>query len=203
MGDLVSMRKSVRSSPLRDAAEALDDALDRYAALADDLRREPATSEKSLRRSARILQSLGETEQLLGQELGRLVQAIDERRRRQETTIAAVQARAEELRARSELFGELLKRCDALAKRAAEANAVLQGSVADDADTDASAVAFEQTAAGLAVLASEARAIGEAARAGNFPDVARQTDGLEAQLTSAHKKIIAMCERYRQGRVIH
>jgi DNA repair exonuclease SbcCD ATPase subunit len=197
------MRKPVRSSPLRDAAEALDEALERYAELAADLEREPATSEKSLRRSARILQSLGETERVLGQQLGRLVEAIDARRRRQEATVADVQRLAEELRERSELFGQLLQRCDVLAKRAAEANAVLQGGAAADADADASVIVFEQTAAGLEALAGEARAIGDAARSGNFPDVARQTDGLEAQLLSAHKKILAMCERYRQGRVVH
>src|SRR5262249_22995946 len=159
--------------------------LERYAELAQDLHREPATSEKSLRRSARILQSLGETEQLLGQNLGRLVEAIDARRRRQETTVADVQRLAEGLRARSELFGELLQRCDALARRAADANAVLQEGASAGSDTDSSVMVFEQTAAGLEALADEARAIGEAARTGNFPDVARQTDGLEAQLLSA------------------
>jgi DNA repair exonuclease SbcCD ATPase subunit len=197
------MRKPALPSPLRDAAEALDQALERYAALAADLRHEPATSEKSLRRSARILQALGETEQLLGQQLGRLVEAIDARRRRQETTVADVQRLAEELRGRSELFGELLQRCDVLAKRAADANAILQEGAASDADADSSVIVFEQTAAGLEQLAGEARAIGDAARAGNFPDVARQTDGLEAQLLSAHKKILVMCERYRQNRVVH
>jgi ABC-type transporter Mla subunit MlaD len=197
------MRKPAVSSPLRDAAEALDQALERYATLADDLRHEPATSEKSLRRSARILQALGETEQLLGQNLGRLVEAIDTRRRRQEATVADVQRLAEALRERSELFGELLRRCDALAKRAADANAVLQEGAASDADADSSVIVFEQTAAGLEALAGEARAIGEAARTGNFPDVARQTDGLESQLLSAHKKILLMCEKYRNGRVIH
>ena len=48
------MRKPDLPSPLRDAAEALDRELERYAELAADLKREPATSEKSLRRSARI-----------------------------------------------------------------------------------------------------------------------------------------------------
>jgi hypothetical protein len=48
------MRKSALPSPFRDAAEALDRELERYATLAGELRREPVTSEKSLRRSARI-----------------------------------------------------------------------------------------------------------------------------------------------------
>ena len=85
------MRKPDLPSPLRDAAEALDRELERYATLAADLKREPATSEKSLRRSARILQGLAETEQLLGQHLGRLVAAIDARRIQQEATTAEVQ----------------------------------------------------------------------------------------------------------------
>jgi ABC-type transporter Mla subunit MlaD len=193
MRDLVGMRKPALSSPLRDAAEALDQALERYATLADDLRHEPATSEKSLRRSARILQALGETEQLLGQNLGRLVEAIDARRRRQEATVSDVQRLAESLRGRSELFGELLKRCDALAKHAADANAILQEGAASDTDADTSVIVFEQTAAGPEALAGDARRIGVSRPRRQLRDIARQTDGLEAQLMSAHKKILLMC----------
>jgi len=46
-------------------------------------------------------------------------------------------------------------------------------------------------------------AIGVAARDGDFADIARQTDGLKAQLTAAHRKLVATCERFRQGRVVH
>jgi ABC-type transporter Mla subunit MlaD len=198
------MRKPLMPpSPLRDAAQALDQELERYGALAAELGREPATTEKSLRRSARLLQGLGETEHLLGQHLGRLVAAIEARREQQEATVAKVQHLAEHVRERSQLFGELLGRCDTLAKKAAAANAVLQQGAATETEAEASLLAFEQTAGGLEALAAEAQAIGEAARAGNFPDVARQTDGLHAQLTSAHRKILAVCERFRQGRVVH
>jgi chromosome segregation ATPase len=196
------MKKPDLPSPLRDAAEALDRELERYGSLAADLRHEPATSEKSLRRSARILQGLGESEQLLGQHLGRLVAAIDARRQQQEATVAEVQRLAEGVRRRAELFGALLQRCDALAKKAAHANSILQQEVENESEAEG-LIAFEQTAVGLQELVREAEAIGEDAKAGDFADVARQTEGLRAQLTSAHKKIIAMCERYRQGRVVH
>jgi chromosome segregation ATPase len=196
------VRRPALPSPLRDAAEALDRELERYGALAAELRQEPGTSEKSLRRSARILQGLSETEQLLGQHLARLITAIETRRQQQEATVAEVQRLAEAVRDRGQLFADLLQRCDALAKKAADANALLQRGVADSA-SDASLVAFEQTAIGLEELAQEAQAIGEAARAGSFVDVARHTDGLHAQLVSAHKKLVAMCDRFRQGRVVH
>jgi hypothetical protein len=113
-----------------------------------------------------------------------------------------VQRLAETVRERAELFGALLQRCDALAKKAAHANAILQEEAAKESDADG-LVTFEQTAVGLQELVREAEAIGEDAKAGDFADVARQTEGLRAQLTSAHKKIVAMCERYRQGRVVH
>ena len=190
-------------SPLRDAAEALDRELERYAELAADLRREPATTEKGLRRSARILQGPGETEQLLAQHLGRLVAAIDARRAQQETTTAKVQRLAALVQGRSLLFGDLLQRCDALAKKAAEASATLQQRAAEESEADAGLTALEHSAAGLVELAQEAESIGVAARDGNFPDVARQTDGLKAQLTAAHQKLVGTCERFRQGRVIH
>jgi ABC-type transporter Mla subunit MlaD len=196
------MRKTPTPSPLRDAAEALDRELERYGALAAELRREPATSEKSLRRSARILQGLGEAEQLLGQCLAHLIAAIDGRRRQQESTVAEVQRLAAAVGERARRFAELMERWDALARRAAEANAVLQRGVAESA-TDASDVTLEHTAAGLEELAREAQAIGDAARDGEFADVARSSDGLRAQMQSAHRKVVALCERVRQGRVVH
>ena len=197
------MRKPVLPSPLRDAAEALDREIERYAALAEDLRREPGTSEKSLRRSARLLQGLAETEALLGQHLGRLVAAVDARRAQQEAATADVQRLAALVQARTQLFAQLLERCDALAKRAAHASTSLQQRAGDETEAEASLAALEHTAAGLEELALEAESIGAAAREGNFPDVARQTDGLHAQLTSAHQKLVATCERFRQGRVVH
>ena len=199
------MRKTASPpSPLRDAAAALDEELERYGALAAELGREPATTEKSLRRSARILQGLSEAEQLLGQHLARLVGAIEARRVQQEATVADVARLAERVRERTRIFTDLLQRCVALATRASRANASLQSGGAVGAEEGGDGLtAFEQTAAGLEALALEAKAIGDAARDGDFPDVARQTDGLHAQLVSAHKKILAMCERVRQGRVVH
>jgi uncharacterized coiled-coil DUF342 family protein len=194
------MRKSAPPSPLRDAAEALDRELERYGSLAAELKRESATSEKGLRRCARLLAGLGETEQLLAQHLGRLVAAIDARRQTQEANAAEVQRVAAMVQERSALFQHLLERCDALGKRTAVVNAELQERTADGSAPDA---AFERTAAGLEELAGEAQAIGDAARAGNFPDVARQTDGLHAQLLSAHKKVLAMCERSATDRIVH
>jgi chromosome segregation ATPase len=196
------MRKPALPSPLRDAAEALDRELARYDALTADLRREPATTEESLRRSARILQGLAETEQLLAQHLGRLVAAIDARRVAQETTTAEVQRLAAIVADRSRIFGELLARCDALAKKAAQASAALQERSAGS-EGEESLLALEHTVSGLDELAHEAESIGLAARDGNFPDVARQTDGLKAQLVAARDKLVATCERFRHGRVVH
>jgi chromosome segregation ATPase len=197
------MAKAAPPSPLRDAAESLDRELDRYAALADDLRREPATSEKSLRRSGRLLQNLSDSEALLRQHLGGLVAAIDARRRQQEATADEVVRLTATVQGRTELFDELLRRCDALAKRATQANLTLQRRAEDGTTGDENLDAFEETAAGLQELVTEAQAIGDAARAGDFPDVARQTEGLRAQLASARQKLLATCERYRQGRVVH
>src|SRR5512143_2133839 len=120
------MGKTAPASPLRDAAEALDRELDRYAALADDLRREPASSEKSLRRSGRLLQNLADSEAMLRQHLGGLVAAIDARRRQQEATAGEVARLTTAIQGRTELFDALLQRCDTLAKRATQANLTLQ-----------------------------------------------------------------------------
>ena len=196
------MKKPI-PSPLCEAADALDQELDRYATLAGDLRSEPANSEKGLRRCARILQGLAESEEQLRRRLGRLVTAIDTRRRQQEATAAEVARLTDLVQERTRLFQDLLVRCDSLAKRATQANAMLKRRAEDGAESEASLVAFEETAEGLQTLVSEAEAIGDAARVGNFPDVARQTDGLRAQLASVREKLLATCERFRQGRALH
>jgi len=192
------MPKSVTRSPLRDAAEALDQELERYGSLAADLERESPTSEKGLRRCARLLAGLAETEQLLAQHLGTLVAAIETRRRAQEASAAEVQRLAGLVQERTRLFQSLLERCDALGKKAAVVNADLQHDVAGS-----DRHVFQQAAASLEALADEARAIGDDARGGNFADVARQTDGLHAQLVSAHKKVLALCGPDGSHRVIH
>jgi hypothetical protein len=197
--DLGCVRKPPVPSPLRDAADALDRELARYGSLAAELARESATSEKGLRRCARLLAGLAETEQLLAQHLGALVAAIDARRQAQETSAAEVQRLATLVQERTALFQGLLERCDALGKQAALVNAELQRETAAGG-TDA---VFQQTAASLEALAEEAGAIGDAARAGDFADVARQTDGLRAQLLAARKKVLAMCGRGGPDRVIH
>jgi hypothetical protein len=193
------MAKPAVPSPLRDAAEALDRELERYGSLAAELRRESPTSEKGLRRSAHLLAGLAETEQLLAQHLGALVAAIDTRRRAQEANAAEVERLAALVKERTEAFQSLLARCDALGKKAAVVNADLQRQAAGGDD----GLVFEQTAASLEALAEEARSIGDDARSGNFADVARQTDGLHAQLRAAHKKVLAMCGPAGPDRVIH
>jgi hypothetical protein len=142
-----------------------------------------------------------DAEDVLAQCLARLVAAIDARRRRQEATVADVQRLAVAVHDRSRRLVDLLQRWEALARQAADANAELQCDGATD--TDARVAAFEQAAAKLATLGAEAEAIGDAAREEEFTDVARNADGLRAQLRSAQRKLDAVCERMRRGRVVH
>jgi hypothetical protein len=197
------MRKPDLPSPLRDAAEALDRELERYAALAADLKREPATSEKSLRRSARILQGLAETEQLLGQHLGRLVAAIDARRTQQEATTAEVQrSRASSSRGRRS-SPTCCSAATRWRRRRPRPARRCRRRAAGESEPEGNLAALEITAAGSTSSRAKPDAIGVAARDGDFADIARQTDGLKAQLTAAHRKLVATCERFRQGRVVH
>ncbi len=80
---------------------------------------------------------------------------------------------------------------------------MLQERTASESEPEGNLAALEITAAGIEELAREADAIGVAARDGDFADIARQTDSLKAQLTAAHRKLVATCERFRQGRVVH
>src|SRR5437867_3968671 len=97
------MREAERNAAgLAAAAGALDAELQRYEQLATAIQQERLTSEKSLRRAAQKLAEIGAADTRLGSHLQDIIVAIAAVRDRQQVHATAVQARAEEIRRRSE-----------------------------------------------------------------------------------------------------
>ena len=192
----MSKRDTPPPSELVSAAQALDSELLRFEALAAQLQEAPLTSEKHLERASRTLKDLADLDDALRLRVGALVQAITGVRTRQQTQADAVNARAQELQRRTEVFKDLLTRYGALGQSAADLNGRMQQFAAlrqqatrtpeEDVQLTEVFTALQERMAGVA---DEAATLVGAADAEHFSDIARQADSLRQQLLSARNKL--------------
>ena len=192
----MSKRDTPPPSELVSAAQALDSELLRFEALAAQLQEAPLTSEKHLERASRTLKDLADLDDALRLRVGALVQAITGVRTRQQTQADAVNARAQELQRRTEVFKDLLTRYGALGQSAADLNGRMQQFAAlrqqatrtPEEDVQLTEV-FTSLQERMAGVADEAATLVGAADAEQFSDIARQADSLRQQLLSARNKL--------------
>ncbi|RKG84465.1 hypothetical protein [Corallococcus terminator] len=192
----MSKRDTPSPSELVSAAQALDAELLRFEALAGQLQDAPLTSEKHLERASRTLKELADLDDALRVRVGALVQAITGVRTRQQTQADAVNARAQELQRRTEVFKDLLTRYGGLGQSAADLNgrmqqfSALRQQESRTAEEDAQLTAvFNSLQERMAEVADEAATLAGAADADHFSDIARQADSLRQQLLSARNKL--------------
>ncbi|HYH96479.1 hypothetical protein [Hyalangium sp.] len=192
---LMSKRDKSPSSELVAAAEALDAQLTRFESLADQFRKSPLNSEKSLERASKLLQDVAEQDQQLNASVSALVAAVTATRDRQQVQAESVNARAQELQQRADTFKSLLDRYGALGQSAAELNQRMQEFAAQRAQAQTA----EQSTEVLATLdalnermgqvADEAQAVTRLSEEQDFTDIGRQADSLRQQLLSARNKL--------------
>ncbi|RYZ37560.1 MAG: hypothetical protein EOO71_27465 [Myxococcaceae bacterium] len=192
----MSKRDTPSPSELVSAAQALDAELLRFEALSGQLQDAPLTSEKHLERASRTLKELADLDDALRVRVGALVQAITGVRTRQQTQADAVNARAQELQRRTEVFKDLLTRYGGLGQSAADLNgrmqefSALRQQESRTAEEDARLTAvFTSLQERMAEVADEAATLAGAADADHFSDIARQADSLRQQLLSARNKL--------------
>ena len=179
---------------LATVAEGLEADLVRFEELAEALVHERLDSEKNLRRAAQVLFALHEVEVRLAEHLAALLKAVGLARERQESRAGAVRERAELIQQRSEALSGLMQRWEALGREAAEVTDLAQGATAPgDASNGEErrdvGSAFERVDERLGTLAESAHALVEAARQVDFDDLARQAEGLRAQVLAARNKL--------------
>lgn len=192
----MSKRDTPPSSELVSAAEALDAELLRFEALAGQLQEAPLTSEKQLERASKTLKDLADLDDALRMRVGALVQAITGVRTRQQTQADAVNACAQQLQRRTEVFKDLLTRYGALGQSAADLNgrmqefAALRQQATRTAEEDARLTSvFTSLQDRMAEVADEAATLSRAADADRFADIGRQADSLRQQLLAARNKL--------------
>ncbi|TMB21125.1 MAG: hypothetical protein E6J59_06445 [Deltaproteobacteria bacterium] len=185
---------------LATAAEGLDAELCRYEALAAGIQRERLDSEKNLRRAARALSELEDSKARLGEHIRALVGAIATARDRQELQSRAVQARAEQIRQRTESLGQLLERWAALGEAAGEVNRLVERVAATAQNAGAGeridVLTLREIDDRLGRLAEDSAELARAAQADEFVEIGTQAESLRLQLLSARNKF-RLLERHR------
>ena len=164
------------------AAESLEAELDRAEVMSRSVRRIRLDSEENLARAAEALKQLLALPERLGESLKLLSVALANLQARQQATLEPLAAFAQELRARQDLFATHMHAFADLGRAGGELGVTL--GKAEDRD-----VALAEAGTRLQQIADRARALAEAARADDFPELAEQADVLKQRLTAARKRL--------------
>jgi DNA repair exonuclease SbcCD ATPase subunit len=192
---LMSKRDKPQESTLVTAARSLDEGLERFEALAQQLQDAPLQAEKHLEKASATLKALADMDEELRARVAGLVGAISQVRDRQQTQAEAVQARAMELQQRTEIFKDLLVRYGSLGQSAGELNVRMQEFAAQrqqaktPEENAALATSFQSLQDRMGEVADEAQSLSQAAEEKDFNDISRQAESLRQQLMSARNKL--------------
>jgi hypothetical protein len=171
-----------QASDIVRAAQALEDEIVRLEALSRSVRKIRLSSDKALARAAAELNETLALPDQLAQRLQAVAAALGRMQERQQVALAPLAAFAGELQQRAQLFGEHMQRFGALGQAAGELNAELAASQGDRAG-------FARAEARLQELSDGSRAVFEAARAADFPEIAREADVLKQRMAALRKRL--------------
>lgn len=165
------------------AAEALEEELARTEAMSQSVRRIRLDREKNFDRAAGELGEVLALPERLGERLQALSAAMAQLQERQQAALEPLATFATQLQQRRELFATHMQAFAALGKAAGELSVTL-------ASGGANAAALAEAGKRLQEIAERARALFEAARADDFPEIARQADVLKQQMTTLRKRLV-------------
>jgi chromosome segregation ATPase len=190
------------ASPLLAAAAAFDSELERFGHLAEAAHKGGLGSQKALERAAENLKEIADCEEQMQAHARALTAALGAARDQQEAQAMLVSQRAEEIRQRTAVYGELLSQFQSLGQDAGELNTMGQRLSTRKREAGASAAEMArdpELAAGLRELAERMGAVAEraqqlasAAHTAEFDDVSRQADSLRQQLLAARNKVVLL-----------
>jgi hypothetical protein len=182
-------------SPLVAAAQAFDVTLERFAALAEGLRKGSLDSQRNLERAAEALKQVASCEEELQARAQELMAALAAARDAQQAQAELVRLRALEIQGRSEELARLMRAFEAIGKDAAGLNTSAQQLAARKRTPD-EMVKDGELLAGLDELQERMSAVlgaGEKlatdARAADFEDLSRKADSLRQQILAARNRI--------------
>jgi chromosome segregation ATPase len=165
------------------AAEALEAELAKLEGLSRAVRKIPLSSERSITRAAKELSETATLQERLAEGLQGLARAMARLQGRQQAALEPLAAFANAIQARMLRLSELMHDFAALGAAATEATTLIQATTGDHSHIVA--VVDEQ----LSKISEGARALLDAARADDFPDVAREAEALKQRLAALRKKL--------------
>lgn len=190
--------KPKQASPLVAAAEAFDESLRRFSALSETLRRGALESRANLERAGEVLKEVATSEEELQAHARALVAALGTARDAQQSEAEQVQARAQEIQARTEIYAGIRARFEEMGNDAAGLNTLAQAlasrrGIADqslrDSELPALLSELDELRERMTGVAEAAAQLEADARGARFEDLARNGDSLRQQLLSARNRI--------------
>ena len=195
-------QKPPETSPLVAAAEAFDESLRRFAALAEGLRSTSLDSSHGLGRAADALKEVADCEEDLQVRARTLIAALGTAREAQEGQAELVRNRALEIQARSGEYAALLGRFEAIGVDAAELNTVTQRLASqrklgekigeqglNEGDVSTLLAELGEIEERMAGVVTTSEGLATDARSADFDDLHRKTDALRQQLLAARNRI--------------
>jgi len=179
-------------SELVRCAEVVERELRRLEELSRSARNIKLSTEKNITRTARGLQQALEQQEHLAQQLRALGQAMQGLAARQEAAMTPLATRATELQERLARHSEHMQRFAALGAKAKEAlGALVELSSAATSETQGAEGAALLIEADERVrgLVDETRSVADAARADEFPEIAREAHALEQRVQAMRERL--------------
>jgi hypothetical protein len=173
-------QKRKEPSPLLEAAEAFDEALEAHERAGDLFVRGALSTTKQLERANELLGEIARTESLLADRGQALAKAINVAHQRQQETAKAIADRLPEIKERNEQLQRLLASFQSIGAEAGSLNAT------------AGAAKAGELAVTLMSLATRAATLADDARTAGFEELAREAHSLHQRLQSTAKKLASV-----------
>lgn len=177
------MAKQEKNVPeLVRAAEALESEISGLEAQSRATRKIPLNSERNITRAAKELSETAQFQERLAAGLQALASAMAHLQARQQAALEPLAAFASETQARMQLLSEHMRAFGSLGAAAGEVTALIQtggdrAEIVSSVDTQ------------LNSIEAGARALLEAARNDDYPDVVREADSLKQRVAALRKKL--------------
>jgi hypothetical protein len=186
------MAKTKEPPPLATAAVALADELQAFADTAHEIRRESLDTDRSMSRATRALTESVERQARIEQKLRALVAELDGVRKEQQASMDVFVEAAHRIEERAKSRDSLLARFAQLGASAGRVNALaveLNSRKEQRADSTEILERLGAMETEMGAVVAEAEALTTAATAENWPEIARQADGVRQQILAAKNKL--------------
>jgi hypothetical protein len=183
------------AGPLVAAAEAFESSLQRFAGLAEALRKTRIDGQRGIERAGQTLQEITDCEQVLQEHAQGLIAALGAVRAAQQQQAEAITVRAEEIKRQNDVYVALMSRYEELGKETAKLNASAQelGAVArtpEEMVRDQMLPArLDDLQARMTATGGVAEALAADAGAAGFDELSRKVDSLRQQILATRNKI--------------